>query len=403
MFVLHLSTSESGGAGLAASRLAAAQASTGISAQIYSNQTRSAGKPHAIRKFWIVCKSKLTTATNILMTKKNFPAHSIVSISSIERKTIISLNPEIIHIHNWYNLLSLDDINFLLENFPVVFTMHDMRLLTGGCHYSLNCAKFETSCRNCPQTRTRINFNSTQKRKLEAIFLANRGRYAIVAPSNWLSDLALKNSIGRNATEVLSIPNAINNQGVSFSGELRTKKQTDTRNLLFISHELASPIKGMDLLLEALKVLAEEYKISFNLTTVGHGFEKISVNSKLVVTNIEKCNPVQMKNLMMSQDALVVPSRNDNSPNVVLEAQLIGLVVIASEVGGISELVIDNKTGFLFDPNVDSLVQSLLNFHNASNLDVIQKNAQEFSQKRSNVKDIVASHISLYKRLRNEV
>ncbi len=402
MLVLHLSTSESGGAGLAASRLAAAQASTGINAQIYSNQTRSAGEPHAIRKFWIVCKSKLTTATNILMTKKNFPAHSILSISSIERKTIISLNPEIIHIHNWYNLLSLDDLNFLLENFPVVFTMHDMRLLTGGCHYSLNCAKFENNCRNCPQTRTRINFNSAQKRKLEAIFLANRGRYAIVAPSNWLSDLALKNSIGRNATEVLSIPNAINNQGVSFSGELLTKKQTGTRNLLFISHELASPIKGLDLLLEALKVLAEEYKISFNLTTVGYGFERISVNSKLVVTNIEKCNPVQMKNLMMSQDALVVPSRNDNSPNVVLEAQLIGLVVIASEVGGISELVIEKKTGFLFDPNVDSLVQSLLNFHNASNLDVIRKNAQNFSQKRSNEKDIVASHISLYKRLRNE-
>jgi glycosyltransferase involved in cell wall biosynthesis len=98
----------------------------------------------------------------------------------------------------------------------------------------------------------------------------------------------------------------------------------------------------------------------------------------------------------------VVPSRNDNSPNVVLEAQLIGLVVIASEVGGVSELVIENKTGFLFDPNVDSLVQSLLNFHNASDLDVIRKNAQEFSQKRSNEKDIVASHISLYKRLRNE-
>jgi glycosyltransferase involved in cell wall biosynthesis len=200
----------------------------------------------------------------------------------------------------------------------------------------------------------------------------------------------------------LSIPNAINSQVVSFSGDLLTKKQTGTRNLLFISHELASPIKGLDLLLEALKVLAEEYKICFNLTTVGHGFEKISLNSKLVVTNIEKCNPVQLKNLMRSQDALVVPSRNDNSPNVVLEAQLIGLVVIASEVGGISELVIEKKTGFLFDPNVDSLVKSLLNFHNASNLNVIRKNAQEFSKKRSNEKDIVASHISLYKRLRNE-
>ncbi len=402
MLVLHLSTSESGGAGLAASRLVAAQVSTGIDALIYSNQTRSSGEQLALRNLWISCKSKLATAKNILMTKKNFPAHSIVSISSIERKMIISLNPEIIHIHNWYNLLSLDDINFLLKNFFVVFTMHDMRLLTGGCHYSLHCKKFETSCRSCPQTRTSIDFNSTQKRKQEEIFLANRGRYAIVTPSNWLSDLALKNSIGRNATEVLSIPNVIKNQEVSPFAELLTKKPNGTRNLLFISHNLTSPIKGLDLLMAALSVLAEKYKISFNLTIVGHGFEKVSENSKLVITNIEKCNPVQMKNLMMTQNALVVPSRNDNSPNVVLEAQAIGLIVIASEVGGIPELVVENKTGFLFNPNVDSLVRSLLKFHNASNLDVIRKNAREFAQQRSNERDIVMSHVSLYKRLRNE-
>ena len=402
MLVLHLSTSESGGAGLAASRLAAAQVSNGINAHILSNQGKSGQARNIPKNLWSICKSKITTASNILLTKANVPAHSIFSVSSIRRETIVSLKPEIIHIHNWYNLLSLSDINFFLENFSVVFTMHDMRLLTGGCHYSLDCTNFQTNCMNCPQTRTSLNFNSAQKRELEAIFMANRGRYAVVAPSNWLSGLALENSIGSNASEVLSIPNAINKKDLRFSAEPLNKNESGTSNLLFVSHDLDSPIKGLDLLLSALVELEEKYELRFNLTTVGRGFERISINSKLVVTNIEKCDPVQMKQLMRSQDALVVPSRNDNSPNVILEAQSIGLVVIASAVGGISELVLENETGFIFDPNTDSLVQSLLNFHNAKNLEVIRKNAQEFSWDRNNESNIVASHVALYERLLNE-
>ena len=402
MLVLHLSTSESGGAGLAASRLAAAQVSNGINAVVLSNQGKSGQARNIPKNLWSICKSKITTASNILLTKANVPAHSIFSVSSIRRETIVSLKPEIIHIHNWYNLLSLSDINFFLENFSVVFTMHDMRLLTGGCHYSLDCTNFQTNCMNCPQTRTSLNFNSAQKRELEAIFMANRGRYAVVAPSNWLSGLALENSIGSNASEVLSIPNAINKKDLRFSAEPLNKNESGTSNLLFVSHDLDSPIKGLDLLLSALVELEEKYELRFNLTTVGRGFERISINSKLVVTNIEKCDPVQMKQLMTSQDALVVPSRNDNSPNVILEAQSIGLVVIASAVGGISELVLENETGFIFDPNTDSLVQSLLNFHNAKNLEVIRKNAQEFSWDRNNESNIVASHVALYERLLNE-
>ena len=402
MLVLHLSTSESGGAGLAASRLASAQVTNGINAIVLSNQGKSGQVKKTPKILWSICKSKLATASNILLTKANFPPHSIFSVSLIRREAIVSLKPEIIHIHNWYNLLSLRDINFLLENFSVVFTMHDMRLLTGGCHYSLDCTKFQTTCMNCPQTRTSLNFNSAKKRKLESIFVAHRGRYAVVAPSNWLSGLALENLIGSNASEVLSIPNAIDKKDLRFSGKLLNKKESGTRNLLFVSHDLESPIKGLDLLLSALVELEEKYKIRFNLTTVGRGFDGISINSNLVVTNIEKCDPAQMKQLMTSQDALVVPSRNDNSPNVILEAQLIGLVVIASAVGGIAELVLENETGFIFDPNTDSLVQSLLNFHNAKNIEVIRKNAQEFSQERNNESNIVASHVALYERLLNE-
>ena len=54
---------------------------------------------------------------------------------------------------------------------------------------------------------------------------------------------------------------------------------------------------------------------------------------------------------MSSADFFVHPSIMDNSPNTVCEAQLIGCPVIASNVGGLPDLVENGKTGFLYPYN----------------------------------------------------
>ena len=55
-------------------------------------------------------------------------------------------------------------------------------------------------------------------------------------------------------------------------------------------------------------------------------------------------------------DLFLYTSQWDGLPNVLLEAITLGLPVIASNVGGISELIVHGKTGFLIDPfdDVDS-------------------------------------------------
>jgi glycosyltransferase involved in cell wall biosynthesis len=53
---------------------------------------------------------------------------------------------------------------------------------------------------------------------------------------------------------------------------------------------------------------------------------------------------------------LVLPTLEDNCPMVVLEAMAVGLPVIASQVGGIPDLIEEGKTGLMFDPtNPDSM------------------------------------------------
>lgn len=60
-------------------------------------------------------------------------------------------------------------------------------------------------------------------------------------------------------------------------------------------------------------------------------------------------------------DVVLVPSLSENFPVVALEAMSSGKPVIASKVGGIPELVSNNKNGFLVRPgNVEQIVEALL-------------------------------------------
>ena len=51
---------------------------------------------------------------------------------------------------------------------------------------------------------------------------------------------------------------------------------------------------------------------------------------------------------MKSSDALILASRWEGLPNVILEAQAAGLPVVASDIDGCRELVDDNVTGRIF-------------------------------------------------------
>ena len=64
--------------------------------------------------------------------------------------------------------------------------------------------------------------------------------------------------------------------------------------------------------------------------------------------------------ILKTFDVFVLPSLNEGMSNTILEAMATGIPVIASNVGGNPELVIDGRTGFLFPSNdVESLVQKI--------------------------------------------
>ncbi|MDC1103625.1 glycosyltransferase family 4 protein [Nitrosopumilus sp.] len=67
-----------------------------------------------------------------------------------------------------------------------------------------------------------------------------------------------------------------------------------------------------------------------------------------------------MENLKASR-LLVIPSRMESIPQVIKEAFYLKIPIIATNVGGIPELIINNKTGILIPPNDPEMLESSIN------------------------------------------
>ena len=83
------------------------------------------------------------------------------------------------------------------------------------------------------------------------------------------------------------------------------------------------------------------------------------INAKVVYCTNTKWEDA-MKNLKASS-ALVVPSRMESIPQVIKEAFYLKIPIIATNVGGIPELITDNETGILIPPNEPKILESSIN------------------------------------------
>jgi glycosyltransferase involved in cell wall biosynthesis len=116
--------------------------------------------------------------------------------------------------------------------------------------------------------------------------------------------------------------------------------------------------KGFGLLLQALEGLRD---VS-NLLVVSLGSKPATQLAATPHRHLDRIDdPARLVLAYNSADAFIVPSRQDNLPNTVLEAMSCGIPVIGFRVGGIPEMVQDTESGLLADPdNAADLARKIL-------------------------------------------
>lgn len=113
-------------------------------------------------------------------------------------------------------------------------------------------------------------------------------------------------------------------------------------------------VKGPEYLLEAAKDIVFKYPQTFFVFS-GDGILRRKLEKKALDLNI-KNNTIflgwrnDIAQVISVYDIFVLPSLNEGMGRVLVEAMALGKPVVASNVGGIPDLVIHGKTGFLVPP-----------------------------------------------------
>ena len=144
-------------------------------------------------------------------------------------------------------------------------------------------------------------------------------------------------------------------------------KISDNEKIVLYVGNLKS-IKGSDLLADTIKELKKSCYLDLQLVVIGDGGLRksilVQIQSYGLAANIKLLGSLKHNEIaswMNAADVLFVPSRNEGVPNVILEAMSIGLPVVATKVGGIPEVVIEKRTGFLVaSHDARSLADALL-------------------------------------------
>jgi glycosyltransferase involved in cell wall biosynthesis len=104
--------------------------------------------------------------------------------------------------------------------------------------------------------------------------------------------------------------------------------------------------------------------------------------------------------LFADSDIILSTSENEGMPIALIEAQLASKPVVATNVGGVAEVVINNKTGFVTRKITEDLAKALEKLINSKPLRTAQgKAATAHATKAFSVEKMIKAHVSLYKKL----
>lgn len=160
--------------------------------------------------------------------------------------------------------------------------------------------------------------------------------------------------------------------------ELRAELNVPIDKFIIISVGRHNPRKRFDLVIEAINRIRTSYpNLNLKYLLIGEG-EKTeylktltkSLNLEQYIEFLGPCDNERRNKFYKLSDLFIMPSSTKKSNIegfgiVFLEANFFKLPVIGTKVGGISEAIIDQKTGFLIKPNdLDDLIHKIMLLYN---------------------------------------
>jgi len=263
--------------------------------------------------------------------------------------------PDVVHMHLIYHQLSPSIIWTLKKHkIPMVMTLHDFKHVSPNYNMLVRGKIWEKPAWKCVSDRCVKDsvFKSsicTTEHYFHKFIKTFEKVDVYIAPSKFLAKKYKKLGFKK---EILLVPQPLDNNFFKPCKYSTDKNEFPQEYILYFGR--LSYEKGLDILIKAFSKSRGK-----NLVFVGTGSEKDSLEKLAKKLDIDKRvhfvgykTGAELRAWICNARATVMASAcYENMPYALLEALASGVLVIAANMGGMPERIINAKNGFLYNPN----------------------------------------------------
>lgn len=238
---------------------------------------------------------------------------------------------------------------------PIVFFMHDMWTLTGGCHHSFECNNYKTNCEYCPIFKNDRRYTlASEEFKIKKELFSRFDNVYFLSPSEWLLSCA-KDSGFLIDKPIFHIPNILDEELFKpFEKKIAKQILNINDDVLTISFGCVAGknniFKGWHYLEQALNIIYNgNKKLKISLIIYGSDYDQLTVDAlpypiKFMGQINDETTMVILNN---ATDLFVSPSLAESFGLTFLENIMCGTPVVGFKVGGVPEIIEHKINGYL--------------------------------------------------------
>lgn len=400
MRIVHVATNDEGGAYRAAVRISDSLNRCGAESKLILRNKMNKSNPG--RELCTGPKRLISMFLNFLNLMVSFGGvqTDVFGTDILHEEEIV--NADIIVLHWTNSFISYGMIKKMAGlNKSVVWVMHDMWNITGGCHYDGNCGGYKHGCMNCPKTdkaflRKTVCYSYNKKKEVMGIL-----KPWLVSPSKWLMELSRESDItGSLECRVINNPldlDLFHNRTPEEKNNISRKYDIDTNKkiIMFSAYKaVENTTKGFSYLKDALEKIEEK---GYLLLVCGS--DPSALPPKIGNVSVKCLGMVDSSDelavLYSMADVVAAPSKQENYSGSVLEALACGTPVVAFDIGGMAEIIDHLKTGYIAEyENTDQLREGI--FYCCDNKQRMSERAVRIRQEKNAPGVIGSKYMELF-------
>lgn len=320
-------------------------------------------------------------------------------------KLIIEQKPDIAQIHLIWGHFTPSILRVLKKhNIPVVFTLHDYRLVCPAYLFKNGKGEICEACNGKHFYKCVSKTCCKGSKYLSAMMAAEQYfRNAFFHPTKYSSGIIYVSDFSerihrKHMPELNNVPSL---RLYNFNKEIDEQPQKHSNERYFLFFGRLSNEKGITTLIKAFAELPD-----LKLKIVGTGpleDEQKKYVNEYGLANIEFLGfktGDELTRLIRDAYFVIVPSEcYENNPMTIIEAYSVATPVIGAEIGGIPEIIIEGKTGFCFKPtDIQSLKSSVIKASGLSekSYEEICLNALDFAKHNFNKETYINKLVDFY-------